>query len=65
MTLEEAKRVLPCPVKYGAYADERGRLGRTVPLFQIPGRGWVSEREFIRLALVVAVNHKHRGGKDV
>ena len=58
MTLEEAKRILPAPVTYGRYKDEDGRLSKPYPLFTIPGRGKITEREYLRLAMVVAVNAK-------
>lgn len=59
MTLIEAKRILPAPVKWGRYVqDASGRLGKLVPFYNVAGRGYVSEREYLRLALVVAVNSK-------
>lgn len=58
MTPGEAREYVKAEVLSGTYLDENGRPGRPVRLYRVVGqeeRGWITESEYIRLAMVAKV----------
>ena len=59
----EAREYVKAQVLFGTYLDENGQPGRPVRLYRVVGqeeRGWITESEYIRLAMVAKVKQTRK-----